>query len=69
MALHYVADFEGLLGKIHGLLVPGGTLVFSVEHPVFTAQGPQDWCYGEKERFCTTRWIVIFTRGGVKPFF
>lgn len=48
LALHYVADFEGLLGKIHGLLVPGGTLVFSVEHPVFTAQGPQDWCYGEK---------------------
>ena len=27
-------------------LRPGGQLVLSMEHPVFTAQGPQDWVYG-----------------------
>ena len=27
-------------------LCPGGTLIYTVEHPIFTAQGPQDWCYG-----------------------
>ena len=25
-----------------------GDFVFSVEHPVFTAQGKQDWCYDKK---------------------
>lgn len=26
----------------------GGNLVFTVEHPVFTAHGTQDWYYNEK---------------------
>ena len=25
---------------------PGGDFVFSVEHPIFTARGDQDWLYG-----------------------
>ena len=25
---------------------PGGDFVFSVEHPIFTAAGPQEWYYG-----------------------
>ena len=47
LALHYVRDYEALMARIAKWLAPGGVLVFSVEHPVFTAQGPQDWVYRE----------------------
>jgi SAM-dependent methyltransferase len=40
LALHYVADYQGLLGRIAQWLRPGGGLVFSVEHPVCTAHDP-----------------------------
>lgn len=43
LALHYVEDYAGLVSRIRSWLRPGGTFVFSVEHPVFTAQGPQSW--------------------------
>jgi SAM-dependent methyltransferase len=45
LALHYVADYAALDRKVHDWLAPGGSFVFSVEHPVYTAQGSQDWCY------------------------
>lgn len=45
LALHYVADIPTLFGKIHVCLRTGGDFVFSVEHPIFTAQGSQDWHY------------------------
>lgn len=44
LAFHYLADFAGICRKIHACLIDGGHFVFSVEHPVFTAQGTQDWC-------------------------
>lgn len=47
LAFHYVADYEALVKKIYKMLRPGGTLVFTVEHPVFTAYGTQDWYYSE----------------------
>ncbi|MFB6723094.1 class I SAM-dependent methyltransferase [Kribbella sp. NPDC056345] len=37
LALHYVEDFDGLVGRISRWLSPGGRFVFSVEHPVITA--------------------------------
>ncbi|WP_327356616.1 class I SAM-dependent methyltransferase [Streptomyces sp. NBC_01304] len=37
MALHYVADYPGLVRRIADWLRPGGRLVFSHEHPVCTA--------------------------------
>jgi SAM-dependent methyltransferase len=40
LALHYVADYGGLIGRIAGWLRPGGRLVYSVEHPVCTARDP-----------------------------
>ena len=46
LAFHYVQDFTSLVRRIVQWLVPGGALVFSVEHPVFTAYGSQDWYYG-----------------------
>ena len=45
LALHYVCDFGTLAAKIAGWLSVGGDFVFSVEHPVFTAEGSQDWYY------------------------
>jgi SAM-dependent methyltransferase len=47
LTFHYIAEFDKLIHKIHSWLRPGGSLVFSVEHPIFTAQGKQDWIYGE----------------------
>lgn len=47
LAFHYAADFPALVQNIGRWLRPGGKLVFSVEHPVFTAYGSQDWYYDE----------------------
>ena len=54
LAFHYVATFETLIKSISVCLKPGGVLVFSVEHPVYTAEGSQDWQYdrqGEIQHF------------------
>lgn len=48
LALHYVSDFAALVQKISRWLKPGGQFIFSVEHPVFTAYGSQDWYYDEQ---------------------
>ncbi len=53
LTLHYIVDLDGLFREVHGSLRPGGGLVFSVEHPLFTApsnpsfvdlpDGPRVW--------------------------
>ncbi|MDO4269968.1 MAG: class I SAM-dependent methyltransferase [Eubacteriales bacterium] len=43
LAFHYVEAFGEMVRKIARWLVPGGDFVFSCEHPVFTAEGPQAW--------------------------
>lgn len=50
LAFHYVADFRSMAEKIYRWLTPGGRFVFSVEHPVFTAYGTQDWYYDDQGR-------------------
>lgn len=47
LALHYVASFEGVARKVNACLSSGGHFIFSVEHPVFTSYGTQDWYYNE----------------------
>lgn len=43
-ALHYVADYAGVVHRAFEWLRPGGRIVFSVEHPVITAQvAKQGW--------------------------
>ena len=37
LAFHYIEDQRGLISQVHRALVAGGRLVFSVEHPIFTA--------------------------------
>lgn len=45
LTFHYLESFEDICTKVHSCLNPGGVFVFSVEHPVFTAYGTQDWYY------------------------
>lgn len=45
LAFHYIKDFEVLVANIYKWLKKGGEFVFSVEHPVFTSYGTQDWYY------------------------
>lgn len=47
LALHYIEDFTGLCGQVYDMLCSGGSFVFSVEHPIFTALAAQDWHYNE----------------------
>lgn len=47
LAFHYLVSFEDVVKKVKDLLVVGGDFVFSVEHPIFTAYGSQDWYYNE----------------------
>jgi len=43
LAFHYVEGLDRLLGEVHSALVPGGHLVFSVEHPIYTAPTDPGW--------------------------
>ena len=45
LAIHYISDFDALCEKVYRLLSLHGIFVFSVEHPIFTAYGNQDWVY------------------------
>jgi len=43
LALHYVENLDRLLDTVHRALVPDGHLVFSVEHPIYTAPSNPGW--------------------------
>ena len=43
LTLHYIADFGAVCMMIRRLLVPDGRLVFSVEHPLYTAPQHPGW--------------------------
>lgn len=53
LTLHYVESFDTIVQNIYRWLNSGGHFVFSVEHPVFTAEGSQDWVYDKDgEKIC-----------------
>ncbi|WP_342604978.1 class I SAM-dependent methyltransferase [Peribacillus sp. FSL E2-0159] len=43
LAFHYIESYEAICKKVHDFLKPGGTFVFSVEHPIFTSRNEQAW--------------------------
>lgn len=47
LAFHYIESFEAICKKVYDCLKPGGSFVFSVEHPIFTSRNEQDWCYDD----------------------
>jgi len=56
LALHYVDDYRRLVARIAEWLIPGGVVVYSTEHPIFTARLPDDgWVRGEAGR---RRWAL-----------
>ena len=63
LVLHYITSFGDVLDKVYKCLSRGGDFVFSVEHPIFTAQDPQDWYYDDKGNIL--HWPVdhYFTEG------
>lgn len=51
LALHYMEDLGAVFANIRRALVDGGRLVFSMEHPVYTAcLERQDWICGSDGR-------------------
>ena len=50
LALHYIADLAGLFARLHRALVPGGRLIFSIEHPIFMAPTHPGWLVGADGR-------------------
>ncbi|WP_226530247.1 class I SAM-dependent methyltransferase [Metabacillus niabensis] len=48
LAFHYIKSFEEICKKVYKCLRPGGTFLFSVEHPIFTSRNDQDWYYDEQ---------------------
>lgn len=48
LAFHYIESFEAICKQVYRCLKPGGSFVFSVEHPMFTSRNEQDWCYDDQ---------------------
>lgn len=69
LAFHYVESFDSICKKIRDVLTTGGSFVFSVEHPVFTAYGTEDWYYDSNGEIL--HWPVdnYFTEGKRKTSF
>jgi SAM-dependent methyltransferase len=47
LAFHYIKSFQTICKKVYDCLKPGGSFVFSVEHPIFTSRKEQDWYYDD----------------------
>jgi SAM-dependent methyltransferase len=50
LAFHYIADFARLATTVHRSLVPGGRLVFTIEHPILMAASHPHWWTDEDGR-------------------
>jgi SAM-dependent methyltransferase len=55
LVLHYVEHLKDLLATVHRALVPGSYLVFSAEHPIYTAPACPEWSIDAEGR---KRWPV-----------
>ncbi len=43
LVLHYIENLDEVYRKVYRTLKPGGTFLFNIEHPVFTAGVKQQW--------------------------
>jgi ubiquinone/menaquinone biosynthesis C-methylase UbiE len=43
LVFHYIKGLDRLMTEVYRSLVPGGHLVFSVEHPIYTAPAHPNW--------------------------
>ena len=52
LALHYHPELDALFARVQRALKPGGSLVFSMEHPIYTCATRQGWLTDDNgERF------------------
>jgi len=70
LVFHYVVNLRGLFATIRRALLPGGQLVFSIEHPIFMAPRRPGWIVDSEGRMSwpvdgylvegprTTKWLV-----------
>ncbi len=68
LAFHYLESFADIAQKVYRTLKKGGSFVFSVEHPVFTAYGTQDWYYdadGNRLHWPVDRYFIEGKRDAV----
>lgn len=61
LTLHYIKSYHMLIHNVYQWLRPGGHFVFSVEHPVFTAEGKQSWICDEEINFIGL-WIITLLK-------
>ena len=63
LTFHYLESFGDVCRNVHKCLTQGGAFVFSVEHPIFTAYGTQDWYRDQADNIL--HWPVdrYFTEG------
>jgi SAM-dependent methyltransferase len=61
LALHYIADVEAIFAQIYRTLIPGGRLVFSVEHPVITCCD-RGWQTGQRQAWLVDNYFEIGPR-------
>ena len=55
LVLHYVEDYRGMIARVARWLTPGGVLVYSTEHPLYTARLPGE---GWVRDAAGTRWAI-----------
>lgn len=69
LAFHYIKSFDDIVKKVRECLSEGGAFVFSVEHPVFTSYGTQDWYYDQEGNILHFPVDNYFTEGTRKANF
>ncbi|UBH12978.1 class I SAM-dependent methyltransferase [Macrococcus armenti] len=47
LAIHYMPSFKDVVEQVKEVLTINGTFIFSIEHPVYTAEGSEEWVYDE----------------------
>lgn len=47
LTFHYIESFAQVCHDVSDCLKQGGEFIFSVEHPIFTSYGSQEWCRDE----------------------
>jgi SAM-dependent methyltransferase len=64
LAFHYVDDYRRLVRNIATWLTPGGVLVYSTEHPIYTARLPgEGWLLDERGEYDGWRIDNYFQEG------
>lgn len=62
LTLHYVENLTQIFALIYKTLKKNGVFVFTIEHPIFTALGTQEWIYDKIIILYTGLSITIFGR-------